>query len=163
MAASEKMKRELEKYFYLAHFVIIFFLTLSWRKSLPYRNHSIDLHCKPIDWFLLISVMKELISILLYYSAKVIPEYCKALNTAEKMKFSIVGFFGKCDQTTENCKIWSYLLMKSLTSSFLQQKLRECIGAQWVNLTVNKFVYLFFLPFMFLIFKTLPRYYPVPP
>ena len=26
--------------------------TLSWRKSLSYRNHSIDLLCKSMDWFL---------------------------------------------------------------------------------------------------------------
>ena len=28
------------------------FLTLSWRRSLSYRNKSIDLLCKPMDWFL---------------------------------------------------------------------------------------------------------------
>ena len=27
-------------------------LTPSWWKSLSYRNHSIDLLCKPMDWFL---------------------------------------------------------------------------------------------------------------
>ena len=27
-------------------------LTLSWRRSLSYRNHSIDLLCKSMDWFL---------------------------------------------------------------------------------------------------------------
>ena len=27
-------------------------LTLSWRRPLSYRNHSIDLLCKSIDWFL---------------------------------------------------------------------------------------------------------------
>ena len=27
-------------------------LTLSWRKSLLYRNQSIDLQCKSMDWFL---------------------------------------------------------------------------------------------------------------
>ena len=28
------------------------FLTLSWRRSLSYRNQSIDLLCKSMDWFL---------------------------------------------------------------------------------------------------------------
>ena len=28
------------------------FLTLSWRRPLSYRNQSIDLLCKSIDWFL---------------------------------------------------------------------------------------------------------------
>ena len=27
-------------------------LTLSWRRSLSYKNRSIDLLCKPMDWFL---------------------------------------------------------------------------------------------------------------
>ena len=27
-------------------------LTLSWRRSLPYRNQFIDLFCKSMDWFL---------------------------------------------------------------------------------------------------------------
>ena len=27
-------------------------LTLSWLRSLSYRNHSIDLLCKSLDWFL---------------------------------------------------------------------------------------------------------------
>ena len=27
-------------------------LTLSWQRSLSYRNQSIDLHCKSMDWFL---------------------------------------------------------------------------------------------------------------
>ena len=27
-------------------------LTLSWRRSLPYGNQSIDLHSKSMDWFL---------------------------------------------------------------------------------------------------------------
>ena len=41
------------------HFVFLFFfnqlknsLTLSWRSPLSYRNQSIDLYCKSMDWFL---------------------------------------------------------------------------------------------------------------
>ena len=39
-------------------------LTLSWQRSLPYRNQYIDLLHKSMDWFLIeISVMKELVPI----------------------------------------------------------------------------------------------------
>ena len=31
---------------------IMFFLTLSWRRPLSYRNQSIDLGSEPMDWFL---------------------------------------------------------------------------------------------------------------
>ena len=31
---------------------VFFCLTLSWRRSLSYRNQSIDLLCKSMDWFL---------------------------------------------------------------------------------------------------------------
>ena len=34
------------------HFIIIFCLTLSWRRPLSYRNQSIDFRSKSIDWFL---------------------------------------------------------------------------------------------------------------
>ena len=41
-------------------------LTLSWRRSLAYRNQPIDLQSKPMDWFLYdtTSVMKESIDVL---------------------------------------------------------------------------------------------------
>ena len=32
--------------------LVILCLTLSWRRSLSYRNQSIDLLCKSMDWFL---------------------------------------------------------------------------------------------------------------
>ena len=35
-------------------------------------------------------------------------------NTAQKMKFSIKGFFSKCDQIRWKFRIWSPLLNKSL-------------------------------------------------
>ena len=34
------------------HLQILFLLTLSWRRLLSYRNQSIDLLCKSMDWFL---------------------------------------------------------------------------------------------------------------
>ena len=37
--------REIFKY-------IIVLLTLSWRRPLSYRNQSIEMLCKPMDWFL---------------------------------------------------------------------------------------------------------------
>ena len=40
-------------------------------------------------------------------------------NTAQKMKFSIKDFFNKCDQTRRKLRIWSQLLMKSLTKNFI--------------------------------------------
>ena len=43
---------------------LIHYLTLSWRRPLSYRNQSIDLVCKSMDWFsymITASVMKELI------------------------------------------------------------------------------------------------------
>ena len=43
-----------------------FVLTLSWRKPISYRNQSIDLLSKSMDWFLYdngLRVMKELMSV----------------------------------------------------------------------------------------------------
>ena len=40
------------------------------------------------------------------------------LTTAQKMKFSIMGFFSKCDQTRSFLRIWSYLLKKFLMENF---------------------------------------------
>ena len=39
--------------------------------------------------------------------------------TAHKMKFSIKGFFRKCDQIRSFLWIWSYLLKKSLMGNFI--------------------------------------------
>ena len=39
--------------------------------------------------------------------------------TAQKMKFSIKGFFGKCDQICSFMRIWSHLLKKSLMDKFI--------------------------------------------
>ena len=40
-------------------------------------------------------------------------------HTTQKMKFSIKGFFSKCDQIRSFLRIWSYLLKKSLTENFI--------------------------------------------
>ena len=40
-------------------------------------------------------------------------------NTAQKMKFSIMDFFSKCDQIRRKLRIWSHLLKKSLMENFI--------------------------------------------
>ena len=40
-------------------------------------------------------------------------------HTAQKMKFSIKGFFSKCDQICKKLRIWSHLLKKSLIENFI--------------------------------------------
>ena len=42
-----------------------------------------------------------------------------ATNTAQKMNFSIMDFFNKCDQMRRFLRIWSYMLKKSLMENFL--------------------------------------------
>ena len=39
--------------------------------------------------------------------------------TTQKMKFSIMDFFSKCDQTRRKLRIWSHLLRKSLLEKFI--------------------------------------------
>ena len=39
--------------------------------------------------------------------------------TAQKNKFSIKGFFSKCDQILRNLRIWSHLLEKSLMENLI--------------------------------------------
>ena len=41
------------------------------------------------------------------------------LDTAQKMKFSIMDFFGKCDQIGRKLWIWSHLLKKSVMENFI--------------------------------------------
>ena len=40
-------------------------------------------------------------------------------NTAQKMKFSIKGFFSKCDQIRRKLRIRLHLLKKSLMQNFI--------------------------------------------
>ena len=42
-----------------------------------------------------------------------------SFSTAQKMKFSIKDFFGKCDQIHSFLLIWSYLLEKYLMENFI--------------------------------------------
>ena len=41
------------------------------------------------------------------------------LNTAQKMKFFIKGFFSKCNQIRKKLRIWSHLLKKSLMENLI--------------------------------------------
>ena len=41
------------------------------------------------------------------------------IRFAQKIKFSIKGFFSKCDQIRSFLRIWSHLLKKSLTENFI--------------------------------------------
>ena len=40
-------------------------------------------------------------------------------STPQKMKFSIKGFFSKCDQIRSFLRIWSHLLKKFLMENFI--------------------------------------------
>ena len=42
-----------------------------------------------------------------------------AIDTAQKMKFSIKDFFSKCDQFRIFLRIWSHLLKKSLMENVI--------------------------------------------
>ena len=46
-------------------------------------------------------------------------------DTAQKMKFSIKGFFSTCDQIRRKLQIWSHLLKKSLMVNFIFCAVRQ--------------------------------------
>ena len=50
-------------------------------------------------------------------------------NTAQKMKFSIKGFFSKCDQIRRKLQIWSHLQKKSLMENFIIGAVKFCSTA----------------------------------
>ena len=49
-------------------------------------------------------------------------------NTAQKMKFSIMDFFSKCDQIRRKLQIWSHLLKKFLMEKFSFCEVKVVIG-----------------------------------
>ena len=65
-------------------------------------------------------------------------------NTAQKMKFSIKHFFGKCDQIRSLLRIWSHLLKKCFMENFIKPEvfLRSPINSHFCfNLiTLQNFV-----------------------
>ena len=48
--------------------------------------------------------------------------------TSQKMKFSIKGFFSKCDQIRRWLRIWSHLLKKSLIENFIFCVMNVLVG-----------------------------------
>ena len=47
-----------------------------------------------------------------------VEKFILTIHTAQKMKFSIMDFFSKCDQVCGFLQIWSHLLKKSLMENF---------------------------------------------
>ena len=54
-------------------------------------------------------------------------EPSKGDQIAQKMKFSIMVFFCKCDQIRGK-RIWSHLLKKSLMENFIFCAIKSCLG-----------------------------------
>ena len=52
------------------------------------------------------------------------------IDTEQKLKFSINGFFSKCDQIRRKLRIWSHLLKKSLMEDFIFCAVRAVISQQ---------------------------------
>ena len=112
-------------------------LNVSRRRSLSYRNESIDLQNKSMDWFLYDKDLRHervnkcegiLLKLYFYIVLYVYILLRKILNleddaqctfTAQKMKFSIKDFFSKCDQVYRELRIWSHLLKKPMTENFI--------------------------------------------
>ena len=95
-------------------------LTLSWRKSLLYRNQSTDLLCKSIDWFLYDkNLLRERFK--LYFLPELLPE---VLNISNLQEFeSRICIYTEpelrlcwltCSLTIATMPVrWNYALLKS--------------------------------------------------
>ena len=68
---------------------------------------------------LVLSVGKQLIFVLYTRKHKYVMFSKPQVITAQKMKFSIIDFFSKCDQIRSFMQIWSHLLKKSLIENFI--------------------------------------------
>ena len=59
------------------------------------------------------------------------------------MKFSIKGFFSKCDQIRSFLRIWSHLLKKSLIENFIlcavKKSIKQEVKAYQINLNLKQF------------------------
>ena len=69
--------------------------------------------------------------------------------TAQKMKFSIKGFFSKYDQIRRKLQIWSHLLKKSLMENFVfcavNAEMKPCLNelscaAQNMKFSITNFI-----------------------
>ena len=80
-----KLLQNLMKLAFSYFFLLIF--TLSWRMSLSYRNQSIDLQSKSVDWFLYMetSVMKEFMELFRNSRSEVLFEKLDQENFASKV------------------------------------------------------------------------------
>ena len=85
---------------FLAYFVVLWaetrILTLSWRRPLSYRNQSIGLRSKSMDWFLYDNGLR-------HERVKVLPSFC--FGGQSKLWGLAIR---------RNLRIWSRLLKKSL-------------------------------------------------
>ena len=62
----------------------------------------------------------HIILYLLQYFRSLLQLYVRKMtHTAQKLKFSIQGFFSKCDQNRSILRIWSHLLKKFLMENFI--------------------------------------------
>ena len=70
------------------------------------------IHCQNIPTF---TYQKKLLHTLFCLFLKSLKTFSVSLipNTAQKMKFSIMDFFSKCDQIRRKLRIWSHLQKKS--------------------------------------------------
>ena len=57
--------------------------------------------------------------IYIYIRQKRLREWYRIYDTGQKMKFSNMDFFSKCDQIRRKLRIWSYLLEKSVMENFI--------------------------------------------
>ena len=64
-------------------------------------------------------LMSELLGFYFTYNSKKFFTGKSRVITAQKMRFSIKGFFSKCDQICRKLRIWSHLLKKSLMENFI--------------------------------------------
>ena len=83
----------------------MFILTLSWRRSLSYRNQSIRLQCKSMDWFLYDRVVRH--------------ERVKCLFRKQTWKLYLLGF----TQNVNEINNYFQLIPKPFNMSSLRTKL----------------------------------------
>ena len=96
-------------------------LTLTRRRPISYRNQSIDLLRKSMDWFLYDNGLRhERVKLRMRINRTTFDFILHGIRddialtfTAQKMKFSIKDFFSKYHQIRRKLQIWSHLLKNS--------------------------------------------------
>ena len=121
-------------------------LTLSWQRSLSYRNQSIDLPCKSMDWFLYDRdyVMKEL------KLSRNLEKFAEAIFLFgwgfPKMKISIKSFF-------EIDSKWTLKILEKscdIGSNIKTPEVRET-DTRRTSMTFPNIFYTFFVGFLLLL------------